>query len=81
MLQLEGPIHGVKSLENISKEKFPNWKTMPNVLRENWDNEYYKNLTEKDIRECINIENIFSEFEFSINHNHYDLYFWGIKKN
>ena len=46
------PVHGVKSLENISKEKFVNWKTMPNVARENWDNEYYKNLVEEDIRKC-----------------------------
>ena len=74
------PIHGVKSLEDVSKEKFTNWKTMPNVSRENWDNEYYKNLVEEDIRECINIEDNFVEFEFEIEDKHYDLYFWGIKK-
>jgi len=73
-------VHGVKSLEDVSKEKFTNWKTMPNVSRENWDNEYYKNLVEEDIRECINIEDNFVEFEFEIEDKHYDLYFWGIKK-
>jgi hypothetical protein len=67
-------------LEDISKEKFANWKTMPNVSIENWDNEYYKNLVEEDIRECINIEDNFVEFEFEIEDKHYDLYFWGIKK-
>jgi SAM-dependent methyltransferase len=74
------PIHGVKSLEDFSKDKFTNWKTMPNVSKENWDNEYYKNLVEEDIRECINIEDNFVEFEFEIEDKHYDLYFWGIKK-
>jgi len=74
------PVHGTLSLEEESKQKFPNWKTMPNVTRDNWDNDYYKNLTEKDIRECINIEEHFSEFEFEVETNHCDLYFWGIKK-
>ena len=74
------PIHGVKSFENYCKTKHEDWKTMPNVLRENWDNEYYKNLTEEDIRECVNVDELFSQYEFSIELNHCDLYFWGIKK-
>ena len=74
------PIHGVKSLELESKKKFENWVTMPNVFCENWDNDYYKNLTENDIRDCINIDEIFSSYEFEVELNHCDLYFWGIKK-
>lgn len=74
------PVHGVSSLEETSKKKYKNWKTMPNVIKENWDNDYYKNLTESDIRECINIENTFSEFEFQVETNHCDLFFWGVKK-
>jgi SAM-dependent methyltransferase len=74
------PVHGTASLEEESKNKWPNWKTMPNVKRENWDNEYYKNLTESDIRECVNIENIFRDFEFEVDVNHCDLFFRGIKK-
>jgi len=74
------PIHGTSFLEQESKTKFINWKTMPNVLRDNWDNDYYKNLTEIDIRKCIDIDNIFSEYEFEVEYNHCDLYFWGIKK-
>lgn len=74
------PIHGTKYLEEESKEKWENWKTMPNVVKENWDNNYYKNLTENDIRECIDIDHYFSEYKFEIETNHCDLYFWGIKK-
>lgn len=74
------PVHGVRSLEEESKLKFPNWKTMPNVIKEDWDNEYYKNLTEDDIRECIDVDDIFKDYQFEINQDHCDLYFWGIKK-
>ena len=74
------PVHGVLSLEAESKKIHSNWKTMPNVSKDNWDNEYYKNLTETDIRECIDIDNLFSKYEFEIEPNHCDLYFWGIKK-
>lgn len=42
--------------------------------------DYYKNLTEEDIRQCLDIESIFSEFEFQVNEEAHDLYFWGIKK-
>ena len=74
------PVHGVKSLENYSKNKNEDWKTMPNVKIENWDNEYYKNLTEEDILECLDVEGIFSQYSFEVEQNHCDLYFWGIKK-
>lgn len=73
------PVHGVKYLEEESKSKYANWKTMPNVLKEGWDNNYYKNLTENDIRECVNIDSSFKVYEFTTNQQHYDLYFWGIK--
>jgi SAM-dependent methyltransferase len=74
------PVHGTKYLEEESKQKFDNWKTMPNVLKENWDNDYYKNLTEEDIRKCIDIDSTFSVYEFDVEANHCDLYFYGIKK-
>ena len=44
-----------------------------------WAN-YYKNLTENDIRACLDINNIFSQYSFSIGDITHDLYFWGIKK-
>lgn len=74
------PVHGVKYLEEESKLKYENWITMPNVSRENWDNDYYKNLTEADIRECLDIDSSFSSYVFEVEENHCDLYFWGIKK-
>lgn len=42
--------------------------------------DYYKNLTEHDIREVLDIDNIFSSYEFSDDLEHCDLFFWGIKK-
>ena len=44
-----------------------------------WAN-YYKNLTEDDIRSVIDINSTFSDFGFEIGWEHSDLYFWGIKK-
>lgn len=44
-----------------------------------WEN-YYKNLTENDIKQSIDLDNIFSEYKFSINTYPQDLYFYGIKK-
>ena len=74
------PVHGIKSLEDESKLKYENWKTMPNVFCEDWDNDYYKNLTEEDIRECLDFDKEFEDYEFQVETDHCDLYFWGIKK-
>ena len=74
------PVHGVASLEEISKKSNTTWKTMPNVSRISWDNEYYKNLTETDIRSILDVEEVFSSYQFSVNQEHCDLYFWGIKR-
>jgi len=43
-------------------------------------NNYYKNLTEQDIRDSIDLDNLFVDYRFEINEISYDLYFWGIKK-
>ena len=82
------PVHGTASQDKIDKSKgvtsqgnkIMEWTTMPNVAKENWDNEYYKNVTEQDIREFCDIDKIFSEYKFEIEENHCDLMFWGIKK-
>jgi len=82
------PVHGTKTQDEIDRKNnktsqgnsVENWKTMPNVERENWDNEYYKNITESDIREFCNLDKIFELYEFEVELNHCDLYFWGIKK-
>jgi SAM-dependent methyltransferase len=74
------PVHGVSYLEEQCSKEYDNWKTLPNVERENWDNDYYKNVTEDDVRDAINVDEIFSSYEFEVEENHCDLFFWGIKK-
>tara|TARA_R100000657_G_C4616785_1_gene68176 strand:+ start:90 stop:644 length:555 start_codon:yes stop_codon:yes gene_type:complete len=51
------------------------------LLRDEWAN-YYKNITEQDVRKAIDIESIFSEHEFIVSNEARmdDLYFYGIKK-
>ena len=49
------------------------------LLSGEWS-DYYKNLTEQDIRNVINIDDIFSHYSFEVNSESFDLYFWGIKK-
>lgn len=42
--------------------------------------DYYKNLDENDIREVIKIDEIFFDFEFSVQNDTFDIYFWGLKR-
>lgn len=42
---------------------------------------YYKNLTEKDLDDSINIKENFSHFASYYNSQSKDLYFWGVKKS
>ncbi len=42
--------------------------------------DYYKNLTEEDIREVIDVDALFSEYHFEYNDVAKDLYFYGIKR-
>lgn len=44
----------------------------------NWSN-YYKNLTEEDIRAVLDLDQGFSEYDFSVDESSFDLYFCGIK--
>lgn len=44
-----------------------------------WAN-YYRNITEEDIRSVIDVDRIFAQYEFSINNDAFDIRFWGIKK-
>jgi SAM-dependent methyltransferase len=50
----------------------------PLTIGKGWD--YYKNLTEEDFLQNIDIKNMFVEFQFEIGLPHQDLYFYGIKK-
>lgn len=41
--------------------------------------DYYKNLTEQDIRNVIDVDKVFKLYVFEVNPVAHDLYFWGIK--
>jgi len=43
-----------------------------------WD--YYRNLNESDFINQIDFDSLFEKYEFSIEKNHHDLFFWGIVK-
>jgi len=81
------PVHGTLSQDKIDQGRgltlqgntFDEWVTMPNVSRKGWANEYYRNVTEEDIRSFLDLDNIFSEYCFEVNDEHCDLYFYGIK--
>lgn len=47
------------------------------LLSEEWS-DYYKNLTEQDIRDVLNMD-VFKAYEFKTDLRVCDLYFWGIK--
>ena len=42
--------------------------------------DYYKNLSEIDIRKVIHVDNLFSKYDFFQRDDVQDLYFYGIKK-
>jgi len=42
--------------------------------------EYYKNLTVDDFVQNIDLDNMFSAYEFEVGSPHQDLYFYGIKR-
>jgi hypothetical protein len=50
----------------------------PLTIGKGWD--YYKNLTEQDFRDNLNIDDMFSSHTFIVGAPHPDLYFYGIKK-
>ncbi|MCX5774543.1 MAG: methyltransferase domain-containing protein [Fusobacteria bacterium] len=67
------PEHGTKRTETVQDapllSNFSEWS------------DYYKNLTEADIREVMDCEKLFSEFLFDTNIKSFDLYFCGIKNS
>ncbi|NIE66106.1 DUF4915 domain-containing protein [Burkholderia sp. Ax-1719] len=42
---------------------------------------YYKNLTAADIAEVLDLDSVFSEYEFDVNTQTHDLYFFGVKRH
>lgn len=45
-----------------------------------WSN-YYRNIDEKDVRNSIDIDLVFENYEFSVLHPPHDIRFWGIKRS
>ena len=43
-------------------------------------NDYYSNLTAEDFEQAFDLHKMFSQYQFSMNLNPADLYFWAIKK-
>lgn len=50
----------------------------PFTVDAGWD--YYKNLSEKDFENNIDLKDIFETYEFEYNPVDFDLYFYGLKK-
>lgn len=48
----------------------------PLTVSMGWD--YYKNLNEKDFTSKLNFDFYFKEYQFEINEQSHDLYFWGV---
>ena len=82
------PVHGTPKQDAVDVARgktsqgnaITNWVTMPNVIRKNWDNAYYQNVEESDIRNFLDVDKVFSRYAFETNKEHCDLYFWGFKK-
>ena len=43
-------------------------------------NDYYKNISGRDVREAVDLDLIFKDYAFGLNVHSSDLYFYGIKK-
>ena len=41
-----------------------------------WD--YYRNLTDVDFYDAFDLDSMFERYNFSVNNNSHDLYFWGL---
>lgn len=63
------PEHGTSRTDSFSSP----------LTSEKWG-DYYRNVTEKDVRSAIGIRRTFSSFEFSVEENHHNLFFWGTKR-
>jgi len=51
----------------------------PTSRIEGWE-DYYRNLSKEDIRDILNLDEIFAEYEMGYSEDGRDLQFWGVKK-
>ena len=62
----------------VEKKELP--ITEDNPLASKIFGSYYKNIDESDIRDIMNVDELFSKYLFEYEPNHCDLYFYGIKR-
>ena len=82
------PVHGTTTQDSIDIKAgvtaqgntVSDWISMPNVTRQDWDNEYYRNINTFDIASVVDMEKNFSRYMFEYDNEHCDLYFLGIKR-
>lgn len=65
------PEHGTRA-SNLQDSPFTS-------QMEEWS-DYYKNLTEEDVRQSIDLDRYFKLYHFYVGYPSCDLYFWGIRK-
>src|SRR3990167_7013253 len=72
---------GYRRPEHGTKYRNPDDSLTVKYSDQQWAN-YYRNISEKDVREAIKVDEIFSRYEFSFSegNDNLDLHFWGIKK-
>ena len=75
------PVHGTSSTDEEGRAKHAGWVTLPNASCElpGWDRDYYRNLTRHDFYDAVPLMDVFEQFKFTVEPNHCDLYFWGVK--
>jgi hypothetical protein len=64
--------------EHGTSRSAPHDSPLTTQLPNDWA-DYYMNLTQDDIEECIELDKYFKIWRFSTDMESHDLYFWGIK--
>jgi len=64
------PRHGTR---DASPESSPLTLKLPEMA------DHYRNLSEADVRDAIDVPGIFSWYEFRVERDNRDLYFWGVR--
>ena len=74
------PEHGTRRVNRQDAPLLTQWNASDVYgIDQKWG-DYYKNITENDVCKAINVKSTFSKYQFTVDDNHKDLQFWGIKK-
>jgi len=69
---------GIGRVEHGTKRYSQKSSPFTSSMDDEWS-DYYKNLSEEMIRQIINVDDLFSKYQFSGNNTHNDLLFFGVK--